>query len=102
MLCQTCSNTEPHSHTGIARRGLFGLAAAGMLLPALAVHGASAKTTKAPPKPANVLSPDAALHELMQGNHRYVLGLTRRHDFRTERAALADGQNRGGPQILDR
>jgi carbonic anhydrase len=29
----------------------------------------------------------------MQGNQRYVKGLTRRHDFRSERAALASGQN---------
>ena len=90
MLCQVCGNSRPHDHKAVARRGLFGLAAAGMLVPALAMRGASAK---APPKPANVLSPDAALHELMQGNHRYVQGLTRRHDFRSERAALADGQN---------
>lgn len=52
-----------------------------------------AKETKPPPKPENVLSPDAALHRLMEGNHRYVRGLTLRHDFRTERAALAGGQN---------
>jgi carbonic anhydrase len=45
------------------------------------------------PKSANALTPDAALNELMQGNHRYVNGLTRRHDFRSERAALAAGQN---------
>ncbi len=29
----------------------------------------------------------------MQGNARYVKGLTRRHDFATEREALAQGQN---------
>jgi carbonic anhydrase len=46
-----------------------------------------------PPKPGNVLSPDDALHELMQGNYRYVHGLTRRHDFHSDREALAGGQN---------
>jgi carbonic anhydrase len=45
------------------------------------------------PKPQNVLSPDAALKRLMGGNARYVEGLTRRHDFAHERAALAGGQN---------
>jgi carbonic anhydrase len=29
----------------------------------------------------------------MKGNHRYVQGTMRRHDFSTERAALAGGQN---------
>lgn len=89
MLCQICGNSAPHDHKTFARRGLFGLAAMGLL----ATRAASAKTGKAPPKPANVLSPDAALNELMEGNRRYVQGLTRRHDFRSERAALADGQN---------
>jgi carbonic anhydrase len=46
-----------------------------------------------PPKPQNVLSPDAALDRLMKGNHRYVQGTMRRHDFSTERAALTGGQN---------
>src|SRR5215813_12611366 len=48
---------------------------------------------KKPPKPENVLSPDAALKRLKDGNERYVEGVTRRHDFRHEREALAGGQN---------
>jgi carbonic anhydrase len=54
---------------------------------------AFAKDNKPPPKPQNVLSPDAALKRLMDGNARYVDGVTRRHDFRHEREALAGGQN---------
>jgi carbonic anhydrase len=54
---------------------------------------AGAKEMKSPPKPQNVLSPDAALHRLMKGNARYVEGVTVRHDFRHEREALAGGQN---------
>ena len=54
---------------------------------------ASAKQTKAPPKPENVLSPDAALKRLMEGNSRYVSGVSRRHDFKHEREALVGGQN---------
>nr|WP_249144557.1 carbonic anhydrase [Bradyrhizobium lablabi] len=54
---------------------------------------AFAKETKPPPKPQNVLSPDAALNRLMKGNARYIEGLARRHDFKHEREALAGGQN---------
>jgi carbonic anhydrase len=64
--------------------GLAGAALAGRVLGA--AHGP-------PPKPQNVLSPDEALKRLMSGNARYVEGLTRRHDFAHERAALAMGQN---------
>jgi carbonic anhydrase len=67
----------------------LGFAGAGALLPSLVC----ADEVRAPPKPGNQLSPEAALHELMDGNHRYVKGLTRRHDFSSERAALAAGQN---------
>jgi carbonic anhydrase len=48
---------------------------------------------KKPPKPQNVLSPDAALERLRQGNARYVEGVSLRHDFKHEREALAKGQN---------
>lgn len=71
---------------------MFQLAGAGAVLASTATPVVS-KEAKTPPKPGNAISPDAALHELLQGNHRYVQGLTRRHDFRSERAALAAGQN---------
>jgi carbonic anhydrase len=48
---------------------------------------------KAVPKPENVISPDGALGRLMQGNRRYVQGIGRRYDFRSEREALSRGQN---------
>lgn len=54
---------------------------------------AYAKDTKPPPKPDNVISPDASLKRLMEGNTRYVDGVARRHDFKHEREALAGGQN---------
>jgi carbonic anhydrase len=54
---------------------------------------AFAQPVKAPPKPENVLSPDAALDRLMAGNARYVKGVTRRHDFKSEREPLSMGQN---------
>lgn len=86
-MCEVC-----RTGAGISRRrfGLLGLSAASLLL----AGGASAKEKHAkPPKPENVLSPDDALKRLLAGNERYVDGVTRRHDFRHEREALAGGQN---------
>jgi carbonic anhydrase len=54
---------------------------------------ASAKEKKAPPKPQNVLSPDASLKRLLEGNSRYVKGVMLRQDFKPEREALEGGQN---------
>ncbi|CUJ70138.1 Carbonic anhydrase [Achromobacter xylosoxidans] len=45
------------------------------------------------PKPQNALSPDDAMKHLMEGNTRYVTGVTRRHDFAHQREALSGGQN---------
>ena len=53
----------------------------------------SPRQKKAPPKPQNVVSPDAALDRLMDGNARYVQGVAKRHDFRHEREPLSKGQN---------
>ncbi len=54
---------------------------------------AFAANDKPPPKPENVISPDAALDRLVKGNARYVDGVSRRHDFKHEREALSSGQN---------
>jgi carbonic anhydrase len=59
----------------------------------LLANAAGAKEMKEPPKPQNVISPDASLERLLKGNARYVKGLARRHDFKHEREALAGGQN---------
>jgi carbonic anhydrase len=59
----------------------------------LASGAALAKEDKKPPKPENVLSPDAALKRLLKGNERYVEGESRRHEFKREREALVAGQN---------
>jgi carbonic anhydrase len=69
--------------------GFFGAATAGLAL----AGTVSAKEAKAPPKPQNVVSPDASLELLVKGNKRYVDGVARRHDFKTEREALVGGQN---------
>jgi len=89
-MCETChrnaiSKFEP------TRRGLLETAA--MTMGLLLANAAGAKEMKAPPKPQNVLSPDASLQRLLKGNTRYVEGVSLRHDFKHEREALAGGQN---------
>ncbi|NEU97318.1 carbonic anhydrase [Bradyrhizobium uaiense] len=88
-MCQFCEIT-PSSRT--SRR--FFLAAAACTAVSLALAPAvTAKEAKRPPKRQNVLPPDAALDRLVKGNLRYVDGVSRRHDFKHERKALAGGQN---------
>jgi len=89
-MCQRCIDT-PIVRQPFARRNFLKFTAAGAAL--AAAPRAFAAPPSAPPKPENVVHPDAALHRLMQGNARYVEGITRRHDFRHEREALSKGQN---------
>jgi carbonic anhydrase len=93
-MCERCGNPAVQ-HAHVARRSIFKLAA-GAVGAAVGLAGgpqAFAAKRKAPPKPENVMSPDAALRRLMEGNRRYVRGETKRHDFRHEREALSKGQN---------
>ena len=85
-MCEKCSIDQIHP-TPPSRRSvvLSAAAALGLMLAGMA----HAKEEKTPPKPQNVLSPDAALKRLMEGNERYVNGTSRRHDFKHEREALA-------------
>ena len=87
-MCERCA--APNGPWSVARRSVLKLGLAAAM--ALAPQALMAKS-KEPPKPENVLSPDAALDRLMQGNGRYVEGVTRRHDFKHEREPLAQGQN---------
>jgi len=90
-MCERCSDNAV-ARSRIGRRSLLKLAA--IAATGLAqVPQAFAKDAKAPPKPENVLSPDAALDRLMKGNARYVEGVSKRHDFRHEREPLTTGQN---------
>src|SRR5579871_2556644 len=86
-MCEMCQSKQ---FLTPSRRNLFRLAASAGLMLAGAAH---AKDNKPPPKPENVISPDASLKRLMEGNARYVGGVARRHDFKHEREALAGGQN---------
>jgi carbonic anhydrase len=88
-MCELCRQDERRSFEPSRRGFLLSASAAGLLF----TNGALAKETKAPPKPQNVLSPAAALERLKDGNERYVEGVTKRHDFKHEREALAGGQN---------
>ncbi|MBR0896355.1 carbonic anhydrase [Bradyrhizobium tropiciagri] len=88
-MCQLCDVTPP-SQT--SRRRFLAAAACTAASFAFAPP-ATAKETKPPPKPQNVVPPDAALDRLLKGNLRYVEGVSRRHDFKHEREALAGGQN---------
>jgi carbonic anhydrase len=88
-MCEKCSMGQLHPMSPSRRSVvLFAASALGLMLADTA--GAKEKT---PPKPQNVLSPDAALKKLMEGNARYVDGTSKRHDFKHEREALVGGQN---------
>jgi carbonic anhydrase len=87
-----CDTSDSPENNGVPRRNflkLAGAAAASVLL----ANRLSAAPSGPPPKPANVLSPDEALARLMQGNRRYVKGVSKRVDFESDRAALTAGQN---------
>jgi carbonic anhydrase len=87
-----CRNEKLADRDQLSRRGLLGFFGAAASTLAL-VGSVSAKEAKKPPKPQNVVSPDASLQLLMKGNERYVDGVSRRHDFKHEREALVGGQN---------
>ena len=91
-MCHLCDDVSRTHRASLARRSFLKLAGGGAF--GLATIGSSiAAPLKVPPKAENVLSPDAALARLMQGNQRYVAGVSKRHDFKHEREALTRGQN---------
>src|SRR3974390_459115 len=60
----------PATDGRIARRGVLKFAATAVA--SLAVPHHALASVAGPPEPGNVVSPDAALDRLMQGNDRYV------------------------------
>jgi carbonic anhydrase len=88
-MCEICGQDSHRSFAATRRSFLAAASAVGLSL----TGAAHSKETKAPPKPDNVLSPDASLKRLLDGNERYVEGVARRHDFKHEREALVGGQN---------
>jgi carbonic anhydrase len=89
-MCELCKGTLHQRSIGRRHVLKFAAAAAAGMVLAPRVEAAS---PQAPPKPENVLSPDAALKRLIEGNARYVGGASSRHDFAREREALSAGQN---------
>jgi carbonic anhydrase len=91
-MCERCADSAAIQPL-VARRHILKLAAFTAAGLALAPPPVLAAKAKAPPKPQNVLSPDAALERLVRGNARYVEGVSKRHDFKYEREPLRTGQN---------
>jgi carbonic anhydrase len=89
-MCELCLNPRRHIMT---RRYALGLTVSALASGLSFSPAQAAKAKKAPPKPQNVITPDASLDRLMKGNGRYVQGVSRRHDFVHEREALSMGQN---------
>ncbi len=94
-MCENCKSAR--SNLASRRSFLSAAVAAVATLAAPSDLRAKAKAKAlpetAPPKPENVLSSEQALARLMEGNKRYVQGITKRHDFAAEREALSEGQN---------
>jgi len=96
-MCESCGQELHHPFAPSRRKFVLG-AAIGLAFAGRAEAKEKRKEKdgdekKKPPKPQNVVSPDAALERLKKGNARYVEGVARRHDFKHEREALAGGQN---------
>jgi len=91
-MCERCVE-DAARRTSFARRHVLQFAAVAAAGLAVAPLAPEANAKGPPPKPENVVSPDAALDRLVQGNARYVGGLTKRHDFKHEREPLTQGQN---------
>jgi carbonic anhydrase len=91
-MCETCGQYSHHPLAPSRRTFVFAAAAIGLAFAGTA-DAKEKEEDKKPPKPQNVLSPDAALEGLRRGNARYVEGVSLRHDFKHEREALAKGQN---------
>jgi carbonic anhydrase len=96
-MCQACGLPGVVHEQPLPRRAfMFGAAAAGALTVAGSASARDKRSRKqepAPPKPENVMTPDAALARLMEGNKRYQNGVAKRHDFIAQREALVTGQN---------
>jgi carbonic anhydrase len=96
-MCPICGLPGVAHEGQMPRRAfMFGAAVVGTLTAAASARATEMRAQKqeqAPPKPENVMTSDAALTRLMDGNKRYQEGVARRHDFIAEREALVGGQN---------
>jgi carbonic anhydrase len=92
-MCERCGQNSHHPLAPSRRTFMLAAAAIGLTAGTADAKEKDKEEEKKPPKPQNVLSPDAALERLRKGNARYVEGVSLRHDFKHEREALAGGQN---------
>jgi carbonic anhydrase len=96
-MCERCDQDLLHSPTTSRRKFVvLAVSSVGVFLAGAATakeRKREKEEEKKPPKPQNMLSPDAALERLRKGNARYVEGVSKRHDFKHEREALVGGQN---------
>jgi carbonic anhydrase len=92
-MCDICGNPSLNHTPERSRRNFLKLVGGAGLALAAGRSLFAAPSDAAPPKPQNNLTPEEALARLKKGNKRYVDGEMKRHDFATEREALAGGQN---------
>jgi len=90
MMCEICRSA---TRDRLTRRGALTFTASALAAGLIGGSAMAAKKKAPPPKPQNVIAPDASLDRLMKGNSRYIKGTTARHDFAHEREALSKGQN---------
>lgn len=81
------------ARSGAGRRNFLKLASLSMGLLASGAPLNAAAAAPTVPKPENVLTPDAALERLMQGNGRYLKGTGTATNFTSASKSLAKGQN---------
>jgi carbonic anhydrase len=89
-MCKQSNDVQTTDHS---RRSFLKLSTLGLGLAASGLAATAAAAPPTTPKPENVLSPDAALARLMEGNRRYVKGIESTDSFTTVSKALASGQN---------
>jgi carbonic anhydrase len=86
-MCELCGS----AHHSLSRRSL--MAGAGAALAASTLRSTRLWATEPPKEGAsNAISPDAALHRIMEGNARYAANAPNERDFSAGRAELAKAQ----------
>ena len=95
-MCDTCDQEKAEHRQAPGRRLFLKQATVSALTLGITVTAgrtAFAAKIKTPPLAENVMTPDAALERLMEGNDRYVADQSTPLNFSDDRAALVKGQN---------
>lgn len=88
-MCLLCHFNQAENSHKIHRREFIAGAIASSFIP----ETVNAEKLDNTPKLQNMISPDAALQRLMDGNQRFLNGSKKKQNFRSEREALLLGQN---------